>query len=459
MDNNYFDNNKAYPHNAEAENNKIHNFRTSPMYVSSTQNQQDTNQSFISEQSKKNMKEMYEYYKFYNIDKKTPKVFSKGSIGLLITILSLIVALTLYCVITDIAKGSLSNNVMANVNKQFFLQTEEKPNVEEQFKDESGRYTTEGIAQLLKPSIVEIFTYNTQISNTNPVGSGSGIIMSTDGYIATNSHVLDNATDFKVVLSDGVEHRAQIVGKDSKTDIAVVKINATNLINATFGDSSTVKVGEQVMAIGNPAGLTGTVTDGIVSGINRPIKTDAVGFEMDCIQTNAAISPGNSGGALVNMYGQVIGITSSKYVDSSYEGLGFAITINEAKPILEELMLNGYVSNRVKVGISFYESSTEIANNLFKEQFNYDIPEDINGLFILQIDETCDIANTDLQLYDFITSAEGVDVFDYDSFISVTKDKKADDTIRAKVVRLDKDENKIEFEIEFKLMADTSGYY
>jgi serine protease Do len=437
----------------------INPINSNPTYVSSTQFQQNLNQPFISDKSRKQMKEVYNYYKYYNHEKQQPKVFSKSSIGLLIGILLLIISLTLYCVISDIAKGSLSNDVMANTNKQFFLQTEKKPVVDEQYVDENGKYTTEGIAQLLKPSIVEIFTYNSQFSSTKAIGSGSGIIMSTDGYIATNAHVLENATDFKVVLHDETEYVGQIVGKDVKTDIAVIKIDAKNLINATFGDSSTVKVGEQVMAIGNPAGLTGTVTDGIVSGINRPIKTDALGYEMNCIQTNAAISPGNSGGALVNMYGQVIGITSSKYVDSSYEGLGFAITINEAKPIIEELMQHGYVTGRVKVGISFYESTTEIANEMFKEQFGYDIPEDLKGLFILQIDETCDIANTDLKLYDFIVSAEGVDVYDYTSFMSVIKTKKAGDAIRSKVVRLDENQNKTEFEIKFMLMEDKSGYY
>ncbi len=461
MDNNYFnDGDRIYSPNAEAENINTNNSdNTHAMYHNNTGNPQYTAQPLISQKSNKNMKEMYRYYKYYDDEKKQPKVFSKSSIAILIIIFVLIIALTFYCVISDIAKGSLADNIMANVNKQFLLQTENKPMIDEQHIDESGKYTTEGIAQLLKPSIVEIFTYNKEISSFEPVGSGSGIIMSADGYIATNAHVLDNATEYKVVLSDGTDYVAQIVGKDTKTDIAVIKINATNLTNATFGDSSTVKVGEQVMAIGNPAGLTGTVTDGIVSGINRPIRTDTIGLEMNCIQTNAAISPGNSGGALVNMYGQVIGITSSKYVDSSYEGLGFAITINEAKPILEELMIQGYISGRIKVGISFYEATTEIANGMFREKYDYDIPEDLNGLLILSIDETCDISNTDLQLYDFIVSAEGVDVPDYDSFISAISEKKADDIVHAKVVRLDENENRTEFDIEFKLMPDTTGHY
>lgn len=122
-------------------------------------------------------------------------------------------------------------------------------------------------------------------------------------------------------------------------------------------------------------------------------------------------------------------------------------------------MIQGYISGRVKVGIAFHESTTELANQMFREKYNYDIPEDLNGLLILSIDESCDIANTDLQLYDFIVSTEGVDVSDYDSFISAISEKKADDIVHAKVVRLDENENRTEFDIEFKLMPDTTGHY
>ena len=203
---------------------------------------------------------------------------------------------------------------------------------------------------------MEIYTY----SSSNPdimIGSGSGIIITQDGYIVTNTHVLEGSQyslldeselekpdSFIVNTYNDKQFEAEIVGRDAKTDIAVIKIKADNLPAAELGDSDETVLGERVAAIGNPAGLTGSITDGIVSGLNRKIKADSTGFEMDCIQTNAAISPGNSGGALVNMYGQVIGITSSKYVSSSYEGLGFAITINEAKPVIEELISQGYVS-------------------------------------------------------------------------------------------------------------------
>ena len=154
---------------------------------------------------------------------------------------------------------------------------------------------------------------------------------------------------FTVVLDDDEEkeYTAKLVGSDAKTDLAVLKINAGKRLQAvTLGDSDETYVGEDVLAIGNPAGLTNSVTKGIVSAIGRQVRAESNSFRMECIQTDAAISPGNSGGALVNMYGQVIGITSSKYASmysSTYEGLGFAISINQALPVVTDLMEVGYV--------------------------------------------------------------------------------------------------------------------
>lgn len=156
----------------------------------------------------------------------------------------------------------------------------------------------------------------------------------------------------------------------------MLKISGTGLSPATLGDSDEVLVGEQVIAVGNPAGLSNTVTDGIVSAVNREIRSDSTGFEMKCIQTNADISPGNSGGALVNMYGQVIGITSSKYISSYYEGLGFAITINEAKPIIEELISNGYIGGRFRIGIVMIDMADPSKIATIREDLGYSLPED-----------------------------------------------------------------------------------
>lgn len=395
-------------------------------------------------------------------------------VTLLILIFAMISALTIYCIYADIRQGSITyNKVYNNLNSDIELEAQNKPVVakDSDYRDENGKYTTEGLAEFIRPQIVEIYTY----SSDNPdymIGSGSGIIITKDGYIVTNTHVLEGSqyslldeTDVKkpdsfiVNTYNDKQFQAEIVGRDSKTDIAVIKIKANNLPAAELGDSDETVLCERVAAIGNPAGLTGSITDGIVSGLNRKIKADSTGFEMDCIQTNAAISPGNSGGALVNMYGQVIGITSSKYVSSSYEGLGFAITINEAKPVIEELISQGYVSGRIKIGITFYSMDNEYTLSVFKEKYGRKLPEKLNGLWVTDISKDCDVSNTELKTDDFILSINGVKVHNYDDLSLILEGKKAGDVLKAKCARIDDKLNITYFDIEFKVMEDTSGNY
>lgn len=412
-----------------------------------------------------NVKRMYEEYKQNYNPRPIPNRFPKSFTFFTVSVFIITIVFGLYCIISDSSKGSLNNNTSnsAYLNQtQYVLPTQHKPaDVNEKYQNDDGSYTTEGVSQLVMPSVVEIFTYSGQENSfyNTPLGSGSGIILSTDGYIVTNAHVLEDAGSFSVILNDNSEYSGSIVGKDTKTDIAVIKINADNLPAAAFGNSDDVIIGEQVMAVGNPAGLTGSVTDGIVSGVNRKIKTDATGFEMNCIQTNAAISPGNSGGALVNMFGQVIGITSSKYVNSSYEGLGFAITINEAKPIIEELISQGYVANRVKIGISFMSLNSDYAVASFEDTLGITAPDNISGIWINQIDPDCDIANTSLAVNDVIISVNNTDVYDYDTLYSTIKGKTPDDLMTAKVKRYSSNGSVQEFEIQFHPVADTSGNY
>jgi serine protease Do len=209
-------------------------------------------------------------------------------------------------------------------------------------------------------------TYYTQDPTSEDLveqGSGSGIIISSDGYIVTNEHVIDGAEEITVILNTGEECTATLIGKDTKTDLAVLKIDKTNLTAATLGDSTTVKAGELAVAIGNPLGqeLAGTVTAGVVSAVNRTMTVDNKTYNL--IQTDAAINPGNSGGALVNKYGEVIGINTIKLSNTEVEGIGFAIAISEAKPIISQLSENGYVSGRPLVGISV----TEMKSGLYVE--------------------------------------------------------------------------------------------
>ncbi|WP_049962942.1 trypsin-like peptidase domain-containing protein [Ruminococcus sp. HUN007] len=384
-------------------------------------------------------------------EERTPK----PAVFLSICAVLLILAFAVYCIV--VRSFRLKDSFYSpGTRTTVVLGLNSRPDKDEDLKDSTGRYTSSGICQAVGPSVVEIIIYEDGKTDT-PSGSGSGIILSADGYIATNAHVIQNGKTVKAVLSDKSVFTAEVVGYDAKTDIGVVKIapGDKKLKPAEFGNSDDVIQGEQVMAIGNPGGLHGSISGGYVSGINRMIRGDQTGREMNCIQTDAAISPGNSGGALVNMFGQVIGITSSKYVSSSYgyEGLGFAIAINDAKPVIEELVANGFISGRFKVGITFYEitAAQSAASGL---------PE---GLLIESMDENCDISKSGLKAKDIIVEIENIRVNDYDSFMDAInrRGKKAGDKVRAKAVRVDeKDTSKREtIDFEFTLVEDTSGNY
>ncbi len=188
-------------------------------------------------------------------------------------------------------------------------------------------------------------------------GSGSGIIITTSGYVVTNQHVISGATEISVILNSGEELAAKLVGEDEKTDIAVLKVETDKeLTSATLGDSSAVEVGELAVAIGNPLGqeFAGSVTAGVISAVNRTMTIDNRTYNL--LQTDAAINSGNSGGALINKYGEVVGINSVKLTQTGVEGLGFAIAISEVKPIIDDLMSSGYVKGRPLVGITVAET-------------------------------------------------------------------------------------------------------
>jgi len=251
----------------------------------------------------------------------------------------------------------------------------------------------------VSPSVV---TINTVIQGSyfgQPVQStsgGSGVIISNDGYIMTNNHVVEGAMKISVVLSDGTEYEAMLVGTDAETDLAVIKVEAENLVAATLGDSDELVVGELAVVIGNPLGnLPGSVSMGIISGKGREITIDDVTLEM--IQVDAAINPGNSGGALVNAYGEVVGINTAKTASSDVEGLGYAIPINNAKPIIEELINNGYVTGRPFIGVSTRDVTEEIAAY-------YKWPE---GVYITSVTPFSAAEKAGLQRGDIITAVDG----------------------------------------------------
>ena len=385
-----------------------------------------------------------------------------GLTVLLTLLISLICGFAVYCIVRDVQRGTASGGYRAgdviNVTLMQQKRGEEKP----ADTDENGQYTVAGIAKHVMPSIVEIYTYSEGRMN----GSGSGIILSADGFIATNAHVVSDAGSYTVRLygedEDSSGYEAVLVGHDSKTDLAVLKISASGLQPAVLGNSDDVQIGEQVCALGNPAGLSNSITTGIISGMNRKVRAKSTNFEMDCFQTDAAISPGNSGGALVDLYGRVIGITSSKYSSSglfegSYEGLGFAITVNEAMPILKELMEKGYVSGRVRIGIQFYEN--ELAHQQLEEGETLPKELDGHGILIMAIADDSDLKNTILKEGDWILAMNGKEVSDYDSVNEAIEGCVGGDSVHCRCARI-LDDGKVEtFEIDFRLLEDQSGEY
>ena len=225
---------------------------------------------------------------------------------------------------------------------------------------ESGAYTKAQIVEMSAPSVVGIDTITTATTNSywygygqsyEVPGSGSGVILTEDGYIATCAHVVDGAKSVKVTLNDDTTYDATVVGTDKKNDIAIIKIEATGLTPAVVGDSETLTVGSEVIAIGNPLGeLRGTATAGIISAVNRTIEVE--GQTMTLVQTDAAISPGNSGGGLFDATGKLIGIVNAKVSDSRAEGLGFAIPVNDVLDEINDLLNYGYVTGRAYLGVT-----------------------------------------------------------------------------------------------------------
>lgn len=286
------------------------------------------------------------------------------------------------------------------------------------------------VAESAAPSVVEIRTETvTQgmfMQEYVSEGAGSGVIISSDGYIVTNNHVISGARKITVTLKDETSYTATLIGTDSTNDIAVLKIDAKDLTAATIGDSSTIVVGETAIAIGNPLGqLGGTVTEGIISATSRQITIDDQ--EMTLLQTSAAINPGNSGGGLFNINGELIGIVNAKSSGSDVEGLGFAIPINTAISIAEEIMDKGYASGNYTVGISI----VEITDSSTAKQYGVDK----TGLYIARIVENSDAEKAGLQSGDLIVSINGKEVSDFDTVRSIIKKSKSGDVITFVVER------------------------
>ncbi|MCI1955080.1 MAG: trypsin-like peptidase domain-containing protein [Oscillospiraceae bacterium] len=263
-------------------------------------------------------------------------------------------------------------------------------------------------------------------SGVSPTSEGSGIIATSDGYIITNAHVVSGSSALKVVLSTGKTYQAKLIGSDSITDLALIKIDATGLTAAEFGSSDDLQVADAVLAIGNPGGMefNSSVTVGYISALNREITSSDTGYTMKCIQTDAAINPGNSGGALVNMKGQVVGVNSSKIVATGYEGLGFAIPINTVQPIISELKQYGYVKDRAVLGVSgqYIDSMTARFYGLS------------SGLYIGSVSSSY-VSAAGIQKGDVITKIDNKSVTSRNTITSAIASKKPGDTVTLTVSR------------------------
>ena len=311
------------------------------------------------------------------------------------------------------------------------------------------------IANVVRPSVVGIrvvipsskiqsgfFWYETGVSES----TGSGIILTSDGYIATNYHVVSYYDEYddviiSVILEDGTELEAELIGGDEANDLAVIKANTNGmeLPAATLGDSSELQVGEIVVAIGNPLGtqFAGTVTMGIVSALDRNISSENTAETL--IQTDAAINPGNSGGALINSQGQVIGITSSKIADTEVEGLGFAIPIDFAKPIIEDIIQYGYVKDRPATGISGQTISSSMSRY-------YGLPQ---GVMVTAVDVNSGADIAGIEEYDIITEIDGVAITSMSDIQAINETHSVGDILQVTFYR-----NRQYYTVNLKLLED-----
>ena len=293
------------------------------------------------------------------------------------------------------------------------------------FTDQEDALSLQDIYSHVIDSVVSISSMT-----SSGTASGTGIIMSQDGYIITNHHVISGALVISVLTNSNEEYEAALVGSDEMSDLAVLKIDAKGLQAAEFGDSSKLRVGDSVVAIGDPLGvqLRGTMTNGIISAINRDLT---VGDRtMTLIQTNAALNNGNSGGPLINCYGQVIGINtvkmSSYYAASaSVEGLGFAIPISVAKPIIDELIENGYVAGRPAIGIS-----GEALPSYYRTY--YRLPE---GVYVTSVNDGSDAKAQGIREGDIVTAINGQKISSIDELNTVKNQYAAGDEVTLTVYR------------------------
>ena len=298
---------------------------------------------------------------------------------------------------------------------------------------------TSSVIQNSMSSVVGIYLSATTINYTGAseeedLGSGSGVIITSDGYIVTNNHVVEGGQNIRVCLQDGSEYEATLIGTDSYSDLAVIKIDATGLPAATLGTSSNMTVGDPVFAIGNPLGvLSSSVSQGIISGLDRTINVD--GHNMTLMQTDAAVNPGNSGGGLFNANGELIGIVNAKSYGLDVEGIGFAIPMDTAKSIIMDLIDLGYVTGRPYLGISMQDVALRFGSGYSSNPFfsfggNY-----VTGVQVVAVEEGSPAQNAGLHVNDVIVGLDDQEITGTSQLSALLYEYKVGDTVTISVLR------------------------
>ena len=327
--------------------------------------------------------------------------------------------------------STLGGGAASSGNSAMTEKTVSAPVINTSSSSQTGEESVvEKVAAATANSVVEITTegvqtdefYRQQIVS----GAGSGVVISADGYIVTNNHVIENANKITVTMRDGTQYDATLVGTDKKTDIAVIKVKASGLQTAVFGDSSTLKIGEDAIAIGNPLGqLGGTVTNGIISALDREITID--GQAMTLLQTNAAINPGNSGGGLFNEKGELVGIVNAKSGGTNVEGLGFAIPVNTAKPVIDDLIQYGYVQGRIALGFSTVDINDAITAMYYQVSST--------GVYISEVEQGSNAESAGFRSGDRIVSIDGTQISSSADITKLVDGHKAGDKVTITVSR------------------------
>ena len=307
------------------------------------------------------------------------------------------------CLVLSIGCGIGGAYLIARTNPSSVIYQDTSKIVSTGSQDSS---TIKSVVEQCANSVVEIQTESVT-NGSNPFqqyvssGAGSGVILTQDGYIVTNHHVIEDANTITVRTRSGDEYNASLVGSDEQSDLAVLKIDASGLTPAVLGDSTTLEVGDLAIAIGNPLGeLGGSVTSGIISALDREMTID--GQTMTLLQTDAAVNPGNSGGGLFNANGDLIGIVNAKSSGENVEGIGFAIPISTATDIIDELIANGEVTSRPTLGVSLYNVEDEMTAS--------QLGVDSTGVYIVQIVDGGAADNAGLRSGDRIVSVDGSEV-------------------------------------------------